>query len=74
MTVTFGRFTYQRTLDEHGILSIPDFIANAGGVIYAAVEYHGGNQQQALATIAEKIRLNTQAMLDLAKHENLLPR
>jgi len=46
-------------MHEHGILSFPAFIANAGGVICAAVEYHGGNQAQALATIEEKIRLNT---------------
>ena len=45
-------------MHKHGILSIPDFIANAGGVICAAVEYHGGNQEQALATIEEKIRLS----------------
>lgn len=64
----------ERWLHAHGILSIPDFIANAGGVICAAVEYHGGNQQQALATIAEQIRRNTQETLDLAKRENLLPR
>ncbi|MCE7979997.1 MAG: Glu/Leu/Phe/Val dehydrogenase [Caldilinea sp. CFX5] len=64
----------ERWLHEHGILSIPDFIANAGGVICADVEYHGGNQQQALATIAEKIRQNTQETLELAKRENLLPR
>lgn len=61
-------------MHEHGVLNIPDFIANAGGVICAAVEYHGGNEQQALATITEKIRGNTQEMLDLAKRESLLPR
>ena len=49
----------ERWMHEHGILSFPAFIANAGGVICAAVEYHGGNQAQALATIEEKIRLNT---------------
>ena len=27
-----------------GILNVPDFIANAGGVICASVEYHGGTQ------------------------------
>lgn len=64
----------ERWLHEQGILSIPDFIANAGGVICAAVEYHGGNQQQALATIEEKIRQNTQETLDLVERENLLPR
>jgi glutamate dehydrogenase/leucine dehydrogenase len=61
-------------MHEHGVLNIPDFIANAGGVICAAVEYHGGNEAQALATITEQIHVNTQEMLDLAKRESLLPR
>lgn len=51
---------------EHhrGILWIPDFIANAGGVICAAVEYHGGTQSAAMETIEERIRGNTRAVLD----------
>lgn len=61
-------------MHEHGILNIPDFIANAGGVICAAVEYHGGTDQQALATIAEKIHRTTAETLALAQAEKLLPR
>ena len=57
-----------------GVLSVPDFIANAGGVICAAVEYHGVTQSQAFAVIEEKIRENTQAVLDSARRRNVLPR
>ena len=32
----------EQTLHRRGILSIPDFIANAGGVICAAVQAFGG--------------------------------
>jgi glutamate dehydrogenase (NAD(P)+) len=64
----------ERWMHAHGILSIPDFIANAGGVICAAVEYHGGTQQQALATIEEKIRSNTAEVLAQVKYAGLLPR
>ena len=46
-------------LHERGVLAVPDFIANAGGVICAAVEYRGGTQAAALEAIAEKIRSNT---------------
>jgi glutamate dehydrogenase (NAD(P)+) len=60
-------------MHAHGILSIPDFIANAGGVICAAVEYHGGTQSQAFATIAEKIRANTAEML-AHMQQQVLPR
>ena len=38
----------ERMLHEKGTLILPDFIANAGGVICASVEYHGGTQAQAL--------------------------
>ncbi|NIR59089.1 MAG: Glu/Leu/Phe/Val dehydrogenase, partial [Gammaproteobacteria bacterium] len=30
----------EATLHERGVLVVPDFVANAGGVICAAVEYH----------------------------------
>jgi glutamate dehydrogenase (NAD(P)+) len=33
----------EQILHERGVLVVPDFIANAGGVICAAVEYHGGD-------------------------------
>ena len=61
-------------MHERGILSVPDFIANAGGVICAAVEYHGGTEQQAFAVIAEKIRANTRAVLEAARRGGELPR
>jgi glutamate dehydrogenase/leucine dehydrogenase len=53
----------ERALHDRGVLVLPDFIANAGGVICAAVEYHGGSQAAALTTIEEKIRENTRAVL-----------
>jgi glutamate dehydrogenase (NAD(P)+) len=61
-------------MHERGILNVPDFIANAGGVICAAVEYHGGTERTALEAIAEKIRTNTLEVLELARAEKLLPR
>jgi glutamate dehydrogenase/leucine dehydrogenase len=64
----------ERILHEKGTLVVPDFIANAGGVICASVEYHGGTQTQAFETIEEKIRLNTEAVLASAKKTASLPR
>jgi len=61
-------------LHKRGILVLPDFIANAGGVICAAVEYHGGTESAALATIVEKIAANTHAVLDEVKRTGALPR
>lgn len=64
----------ERMLAASGVLVIPDFIANAGGVICAATEYHQGTQTLAFAAIEEKIRANTQAVLDEAKRMNVVPR
>jgi glutamate dehydrogenase (NAD(P)+) len=64
----------EQILAARGVLVIPDFIANAGGVICAATEYQGGTQAQALAAIEEKLRANTQSVLDEAKRTNAPPR
>jgi glutamate dehydrogenase (NAD(P)+) len=64
----------ERWMHAHHILSVPDFIANAGGVICAAIEYHGGTQAQAFAAIEERIRANTRETLDRASAEGIVPR
>jgi len=64
----------ERALRERGVVSIPDFISNAGGVICASVEYHGGNRTQAFQVIDEKIRHNTAEVLERAREEKILPR
>jgi glutamate dehydrogenase (NAD(P)+) len=64
----------ERTLHERGVLVLPDFIANAGGVICAAVEYNGGTQGQAFDTIREKIAANTEEVLATAARRGVLPR
>jgi len=61
-------------LHARGVLCLPDFISNAGGVICASVEYHGGTQAQALQTIEEKIRANTAKVLDRSTQQGILPR
>lgn len=61
-------------LHKRGVLSIPDFIANAGGVICASVEYHGGTQKAAFETIEEKISTNTRAVLEASERDGVEPR
>ena len=61
-------------LHERGVLVLPDFIANAGGVICGAVEYAGGTKTDALRMIDERIRTNTRAMLERADAEQIPPR
>ena len=61
-------------LQARGILTVPDFIANAGGVICAAVEYRGGTHTAAFEAIGEKIRANTDQVLEQARCAKVLPR
>jgi len=68
---TYGAEKY---LHEQGVLCIPDFIANAGGVICAAMEYHGSSQTHSFETIEEKVRENTRLVLDEAVQEGIMPR
>jgi glutamate dehydrogenase (NAD(P)+) len=64
----------EQWMHAHGILSVPDFVANAGGVICAAVEYHGGTEATAFRMIEEKIRANTLETLERTRREGILPR
>jgi glutamate dehydrogenase (NAD(P)+) len=64
----------ERYLHEKGVLCIPDFIANAGGVICAALEYRGTSEAIALEVIEEKLRRNTEQVLATVRERRILPR
>lgn len=64
----------EKVLRERGILVLPDFIANAGGVIMAAMEYARKSEQEAFSAIAERIGKNTGLALKKAAKEGILPR
>ncbi len=64
----------EKYLHEQGILCVPDFIANAGGVICAAMEYQGARQPEVFPEIADKVGYNTRMVLEEAKGKNILPR
>jgi glutamate dehydrogenase (NAD(P)+) len=64
----------EKQLHARGVLVVPDFIANAGGVICAAMEYRGATQSAAFAAIEEKLRANTRQVLETVKAKKLLPR
>jgi glutamate dehydrogenase (NAD(P)+) len=64
----------ERWMHAHGIVSVPDFVANAGGVICAAVEYHGGTDAVAFSMIEERIRANTLETLQRARRDDIVPR
>jgi glutamate dehydrogenase (NAD(P)+) len=64
----------EKQLHTKGILCIPDFIANAGGVICAAMEYQGASEQSALQAIEEKLSNNVQSILEISQKRGCLPR
>ena len=59
---------------DRDILLTPDFIANAGGAICAAVELSGGTQANVFQIIEEKIRKNTALILEKSTRKGMLPR
>ena len=64
----------EKALHERGVLVIPDFIANAGGVICASIEYRGGTERAAFDYIGERIRTNTRLVLEDSRRSRGLPR
>jgi glutamate dehydrogenase (NAD(P)+) len=64
----------EKALHERGVLCVPDFIANAGGVICAAMEYHGSTEGAAFEAIDERIRANTEQVLEESQRRSILPR
>jgi len=64
----------EKMLADRGVTVVPDFIANAGGVICAAMELQGATRASAFAAIAERVRANTEAVLGEAKARGVLPR
>jgi glutamate dehydrogenase (NAD(P)+) len=64
----------EQVLHARGILVVPDFVANAGGVICASIEYRGGTERAAFDHINERIRANTRIVLQESRRDNVLPR
>lgn len=64
----------EEILYKKGIVSVPDFIVNSGGVIMAAMEYAKKTEKEAFEAIADKIKTNTKLILEKSKKENLVPR
>ncbi len=57
-------------LVEKGIIYVPDFLINAGGIINISIEIDGYNHDRALNTVA-KIYQRTLDIFDLAEKENV---
>jgi glutamate dehydrogenase (NAD(P)+) len=64
----------EHKLFERGVVNIPDFIANSGGVIFAAMEYRGSSESEVFDVVEETISRNTHQTLELSRSEEMLPR
>lgn len=64
----------EAALHARGVVVLPDFIANAGGVICAAVEHRGGSEEDAVRIVAARIRANAEAVLEDSARTGALPR
>lgn len=57
-------------LHERGILYLPDFLVNAGGIISVAREFLGDTDQVAVKDEVNKIRYRVQELIDRAQHRD----
>jgi glutamate dehydrogenase (NAD(P)+) len=64
----------EQALHQRGVLVVPDFIANAGGVICAATEFRAGTERAAFEHIDQRIRANTLTVLEESQRDRVLPR
>ncbi len=64
----------EEALHRKNVLIIPDFVANAGGVISSYVEFTHGNKDKMFKVVEEKIVRNTSLVLNASKTNTLIPR
>ncbi len=64
----------EKKLHDSGKLVVPDFVANAGGVISSWVEYIGEDADYMFRVVEEKITRNTRLVLERSEAEGIIPR
>ena len=64
----------ETTLHRRGVITVPDFIANAGGLICGAAELRGSTPDEALDIIERKVRENTEVVLEHSHESGITPR
>lgn len=64
----------EKALTARKILVVPDFVANAGGVISSYAEYKGHNPKHMFELVEKKIVRNTQIVLKESQRAGISPR
>jgi glutamate dehydrogenase (NAD(P)+) len=64
----------EEILHKKGVLIVPDFVANSGGVISSYVEYKGGTEKEMFDLVNKKITENTRLVLERSEEKKIKPR
>ncbi len=76
--VEAGNIPMQENIEDElfkkGIIIIPDFVANAGGVISSYAEYRGYNPKQMFKTVRDKIVETTKLVMEKSLKQQKNPR
>lgn len=59
---------------RRGILIVPDFVANAGGVISSYAEYRGYNPKKMFALVEKRIKTSAKSVLEKSIKQKINPR
>ncbi len=64
----------EQELYKRNVLVVPDFAANAGGVISSYAEYKGKHPKDMFSLVEKKITKNVKIVLDHARKQKVMPR
>jgi glutamate dehydrogenase (NAD(P)+) len=64
----------EEELHKRGVLVVPDFVANSGGLISSYVEWRGGSKEEMFSLIKKKINHNTRLVLERSEESGAKPR
>jgi len=64
----------EEILFRRGIISVPDFVANAGGVIAGIIDRTGGTEEEAFETVEGRITSITREVVSTALKERVNPK
>ncbi len=62
-----AKYEVEQVLMKKGVVVLPDFVANAGGVISSYCETMGWNEETMFKVVESKLKNNTKVMLERAK-------
>jgi len=62
-----AKYEIEQVLMKKGVIVLPDFVANAGGVISSYCETMGWNSEKMFQVVESKLSQNTKIMLEHAK-------